>query len=121
MTVDIHISRTSPCVGAGLTIAGITDDFDGDPRLDPPAIGADQPTAAPTPTPTATATSTATARASATPAPTPTATATFTPTPTPTEPHANADTYTHADTNTYSASRGRPCEGYCDAGKRRTG
>jgi len=46
---DLHILGTSPCVGAGLTIAGITDDFDGDPRLDPPAIGADQPTPAPTP------------------------------------------------------------------------
>ena len=50
-TVDLHILGTSPCVGAGLTIAGITDDFDGDPRLDPPAIGADQPTATPTPNP----------------------------------------------------------------------
>ena len=44
VTVDIHIFAASPCVGAGLPIAGITNDFDGDARLNPPAIGADQPT-----------------------------------------------------------------------------
>ena len=43
VTGDIHIFPASPCVGAGLTIAGITNDFDGDARLNPPAIGADQP------------------------------------------------------------------------------
>ena len=127
VTGDIHIFPASPCVGAGLTIAGITNDFDGDARLNPPAIGADQPTGVPTPTPTATATSTPTASPSGTPAATPTATATFTPTPTatatftPTLRHTYTDTYTHAHTNTYSASRGWPCEGYCDAGKCRTG
>ena len=72
VTGDLHIFPASPCVGAGLTIAGITNDFDGDARLNPPAIGADQPTQqAPTPTPTATATAT-----SHTPTATATATAT---------------------------------------------
>src|SRR4029453_13923890 len=70
-TGDLHISSSSPCVGAGVTIAGITNDFDGDPRLDPPAIGADQPPEA-TPTPTPTPTATATATATPTPTPTPT-------------------------------------------------
>jgi hypothetical protein len=69
-----------------LTIAGITNDSDGDPRLNPPAIGADEPTATPGPTPTVTATATATAAATArarfTPTPRPTATATPPPTPT---------------------------------------
>jgi hypothetical protein len=95
-TGDLHIRGTSPCVGAGLTIAGITDDFDGDPRLDPPAIGADEPpgiptpTATPTPTPTLTPTPTptetptATPTATATPTVTPTATPSVTPTATPT-------------------------------------
>ena len=74
-TVDLHILIGSPCVGAGITIPGITIDFDGELRPSPPAIGADQPQA---PTPTATPTATATATFT----PTPTATATFTPTPT---------------------------------------
>src|SRR5262245_43532195 len=79
-TVDLHIPAVSPCVAAGIMIAGITNDFDGDPRLNPPAIGADQPqTGTPTPTPTASPSATPTATAS----PSPTATATFTPTPTP--------------------------------------
>lgn len=69
-TGDLHIDSASPCVGAGLTIAGIIGDFDGDPRLDPPAIGADQPPAAPTPTPTPT--STPTPRQTPTPRPRPT-------------------------------------------------
>ena len=56
LTGDLHIFPTSPCVGAGLTIAGITNDFDNDPRANPPAIGADEPPVAPSPTPTATAT-----------------------------------------------------------------
>jgi trimeric autotransporter adhesin len=90
---DLHILGTSPCVGAGLTIAGITNDFDGDPRLDPPAIGADQPPeATPTPTPTATAT--------ATPTPTPTPTETPTPTPTPTETPTPTPTATATPTST---------------------
>ena len=33
-TGDLHIFPTSPCVGAGLTIAGITNDFDNDPRAE---------------------------------------------------------------------------------------
>jgi len=50
-TGDLQISSLSPCVGAGMTISGITDDSDGDQRPDPPAIGSDQP-AGTTPTPT---------------------------------------------------------------------
>ena len=131
-TVDLHILGTSPCVGAGLTIAGITHDFDGDFRPDPPAIGADQPPAAPsptptptatatvtftptptatatfTPTPTATATATATVpptpTATATFTPTPTATATFTPTPTPTPTHTPTATPTATFTATATAT-----------------
>src|SRR4030095_1717362 len=87
-TGDLHIFPSSPCVGAGLTIAGITNDFDNDPRTNPPAIGADEPPVAPSPspTPTATFTPTATATASFTPTPTATATPTATFTPTPTVP-----------------------------------
>jgi hypothetical protein len=44
-TVDLHILNTSPCIGAGIAIPGITVDFDGDPRANPPAIGADEPSA----------------------------------------------------------------------------
>jgi hypothetical protein len=49
-TVDLHILGTSPCVNTGLTIAGITIDYDGQVRDAPPDIGADEifsPTAAP--------------------------------------------------------------------------
>ena len=53
LTGDLHIFPTSPCVGAGLTIAGITNDFDNGPRANPPAIGADEPPFTPSPTPTA--------------------------------------------------------------------
>jgi hypothetical protein len=90
-TVNLHILLGSPCVGAGIMIPGITVDFDGELRPNPPAIGADQPQApTPTATPTATATATFTPTPTATFTPTPTATftptptATFTPTPTPT-------------------------------------
>jgi hypothetical protein len=40
---DLHIDANSPCVGAGIPIAGITVDFDGEPR-DPvaPCLGADE-------------------------------------------------------------------------------
>src|SRR4029077_3905961 len=71
VTGDIHIFPASPCVGAGLTIAGITNDFDGDARLNPTAVGADQPAGVPTPTPTATATATATSTPTASPTGTP--------------------------------------------------
>src|SRR5262249_40599440 len=50
-TVDLHLLGTSPCVGAGGTIAEITDDFDGDPRRGPPTVGAGEPPVIPTPTP----------------------------------------------------------------------
>src|SRR5262249_48854140 len=100
-TGDLHIFGTSPCVGAGLTIAGITNDFDNDPRLNPPAIGADQPPAAPSPTPTATFTPTPTATATFTP----TATATFTPTATATA------TFTPTATATPTGSPS-PCSNY---------
>jgi hypothetical protein len=98
-TVDLHILLSSPCVGAGIMIPGITIDFDGDLRPTPPAIGADQPSA---PTPTATPTTTATATATFTP--TPTATATFTPTATATAtftPTATA-TFTPTPTATFT-------------------
>ena len=111
-TGDLHIFPTSPCVGAGLTIAGITNDFDNDPRANPPAIGADQPPGGPSPTPTATATlllhPTALLRQQRHSrrrqplAFTPTATATFTPTatatftPTATHLHAYGYSYGHA-------------------------
>jgi len=75
-TVDLHIDDTSPCAGAGVAIAGITDDFDGDPRLNLPSIGADErgipsATPAPTPTPTVTPRHTPTPRSRTTPAPRP--------------------------------------------------
>jgi len=92
-TVDLHILNTSPCVGTGVMIPGITIDFDGELRPNPPAIGADQP-AAPTPTATPTAAATATFT------PTPTSTATFTPTPTPTATHTPTSTPTATFTPT---------------------
>jgi len=78
-TVDLHINDTSPCAGASVGIAGITDDFDGDPRLNLPSIGADEPgipsaTPAPTPTPTVAPRHTPTPRSRTTPAPRPNAT-----------------------------------------------
>ena len=106
-TVDLHILISSPCVGAGIMIPGITTDFDGELRPNPPAIGADQP-AAPTPTATPTATATATftptPTATATFTPTPTATATFTPTPTPTATHTPTPTPTATATATPTAT-----------------
>jgi hypothetical protein len=96
-TADLHILISSPCVGAGIMIPGITVDFDGELRPNPPAISADQPAA---PTPTATPTATAAATATSTPTPTataaftPTATATFTPTPTATATFAPTATPT---------------------------
>jgi trimeric autotransporter adhesin len=103
--VDLHIPNTSPCIGAGIVIPGITTDYDGELRLDPPAIGADEPIApTPTPTPTASATATFTPTATATATFTPTATATFTPTATATftpTPTATA-TFTPTATATFT-------------------
>ena len=104
LTGDLHIFPTSPCVGAGLTIAGITNDFDNGPRANPPAIGADEPPFTPSPTPTATATFTPTPTATATFTPTPTATATFTPTPTPEESPTPTATATFTPTATATAT-----------------
>jgi len=42
-------------VGAGLAVVGITDDFDGNPRQNPPAIGVGEPSVIATPTPVPTA------------------------------------------------------------------
>ena len=98
-TADLHLLISSPCVGAGIMIPGITVDFDGELRPNPPAIGADQP-AAPTPTPTATATFTPTPTATATFTPTATATATFTPTATATFTPTAAATFTPTATAT---------------------
>jgi len=92
-TVDLHLSLSSPVNARATPIAGITTDFDNDPR-DPstPDIGADEiagtatptPTPTPSPTPTPTATPTPTLTPTPTPSPTPTPTPAFTPTPTPT-------------------------------------
>jgi CSLREA domain-containing protein len=46
-TVDLHVSNTSPAGNAGVQIAGITNDFDNDTRNNPPDIGADEFTSAP--------------------------------------------------------------------------
>ena len=45
-TVDLHIQAGSPCINAGVTIAGITNDFDNDTRDAAPDIGADEIVAA---------------------------------------------------------------------------
>lgn len=37
---DLHLDEGSPAIGAGLTIAGITTDYDGRARSDPPSLGA---------------------------------------------------------------------------------
>ena len=106
-TVDLHILISSPCVGAGITIPGITVDFDGQIRPNPPSIGADEPiapTPTATPTATATATFTPTATATATFTPTATATATFTPTATPTATFTPTATATATSTSTPSAT-----------------
>ena len=42
-TADLHIAMASPNVNAGTTIAGITDDIDGQLRVAAPDIGADEP------------------------------------------------------------------------------
>ena len=86
---DLHILGTSPCVSAGLTIAGITEDFDGYPRRNPPTIGVGEPIVISTPTPTVTPTPAPTATPTATPTPTavPTITPIPTPRPTPTPRH----------------------------------
>ena len=54
-TVDLHVSPTTPVNAKATPIAGITNDFDNDPR-DPstPDIGADEVTGTATPTPTPT-------------------------------------------------------------------
>jgi hypothetical protein len=100
-TVDLHILVSSPCVGAGITIPGITVDFDDQLRPNPPSIGADEPIA---PTPTATPTATATATATSTTTPTATATATFTPTPTATATTTPTATATATFTPTATAT-----------------
>jgi hypothetical protein len=97
ITVDLHIPISSPCVAAGIMIPGITVDFDGQLRPNPPSIGADEPIA---PTPTATPTATATATFT----PTPTATATFTPTPTATATFTPTATATPTFTPTPAAT-----------------
>jgi hypothetical protein len=76
---DLHLQATSPMLGAGTPIAGVTIDFDGQARDTPPDIGADEiPTTTP---PTVTTNpltqsvnvgSTATFTAAATGSPTPT-------------------------------------------------
>lgn len=44
---DLHLLPGSPAIGAGMTLPGVTDDFDHDMRVaSPPAIGADEPVAA---------------------------------------------------------------------------
>ncbi|MEO7325225.1 MAG: choice-of-anchor D domain-containing protein [Dokdonella sp.] len=42
-TTNLHVASASPMFAAGTTIAGITDDFDGDVRPATPTIGADEP------------------------------------------------------------------------------
>ena len=74
-TADLHIGVASPNNNAGLTIAGVTDDIDGNARGIPPDIGADEtggatPTPTPTPGPTGSPTATPTATATATTTPT---------------------------------------------------
>jgi uncharacterized repeat protein (TIGR01451 family) len=42
-TTDLHLQPTSPLVGAGTPVAGVTDDYDGEPRSATlPTIGADE-------------------------------------------------------------------------------
>lgn len=70
---DLHVSGTSPCLSAGLAIAGITDDFDSDPRRNPPTIGVGEPFVIPSPTarPTPTSRHTPAPRPQPTPPPRP--------------------------------------------------
>ena len=79
--LDLHLMAGSPLIDAGLTLAEVTNDFDGNPR--PQAGGYDigafeyvvgSQTPTPIPTAIATATRTPTAAATATRTPTPTAT-----------------------------------------------
>ena len=39
---DLHLFGTSPCIEAGVAISGYTTDIDGEPRANPPDIGADE-------------------------------------------------------------------------------
>jgi hypothetical protein len=42
---DLHLQNGSPCEGAGMTIATVTDDIDGTPRIQPYDIGAHEKSA----------------------------------------------------------------------------
>ena len=98
---DLHIANISPAIDAGLTIAAVTDDFDGTTRPISTAyeIGADEIAFA-TPTATSTATNTATPTSTSTFTPTPSNTATDTPTNTATNTPTAEDTATSTATNT---------------------
>ncbi len=37
---DLHLDGDSPAIGAGIAVPGVTEDFDGSPRSDPPSLGA---------------------------------------------------------------------------------
>jgi hypothetical protein len=39
-SIDPHLQSGSPAIGVGITISGVTTDYDGDTRPNPPAIGA---------------------------------------------------------------------------------
>jgi hypothetical protein len=41
--IDPHLTSTSPAIGAGIAISGITTDHDGNARANPPALGAFEP------------------------------------------------------------------------------
>jgi hypothetical protein len=41
-TLDLHLTATTPLLGKGVAIPGITTDIDGDARSTPPEIGADE-------------------------------------------------------------------------------
>lgn len=41
-TVDLHLACGSPAIDRGIAILAVTNDFDGDPRGNPPDIGADE-------------------------------------------------------------------------------
>lgn len=104
---DLHISPASPLLNIGLTLANVTDDFDGDTRPISSGyeIGADErgdptPTATNTDTPTPTATNTDTATPTNTATDTPTATNTATDTPTATATSTDTPTATATQTAT---------------------
>jgi hypothetical protein len=102
---DFRLLHTSPCIDAGTTIAGLTSDYDGDPRPHGPAfdIGADEWDGiilpSPTPSFTRTPSETYTPVLTSTPTPSPTFTG-LPPTPIPTPTDTRTPTFTATPTST---------------------